>query len=468
MKHSNLIDHIFSLTKNVPSTDELSDAFIKEKRLIKPELPPVPYGCPSLFDLKYHLFVINDESIAKHVQSCWLCQNIAKRYQKKGFFLQRVLFLFESYFEMFKGRKGWTHQLIAQSYALLLLIIVLLSGVMIQPDQTRTTTYQSASIFSVSLKSFNQFIKPDNYDQLIDYAKKMHMVKLKLKNQTLILPVIADIDEIKQSIKMPIDPSIHTSDILNTIDLWRNVLLFYSDALLKAGKIELVIQFLNAARQTDRKNKNILFGLGELYKMSANSYTGDEFYKRHEMAIKLYEFMIDRHLADNDPRPYHYAGWGYYERKNPVKAMMYYKNAIKIDPNYAKVHFNMAMLYKEYPDLFQNAQQLYEASFKAAQDAIEYFLNKEGVRNPRIPYTLAIFCAVETKWDNCLKWLEESLKSDPWYCIRAKDEKWFLPLKENQAYFNRFTTLLETYFPKQPRSFISMDQGTYRFDVMSE
>ena len=61
MNHSNFIDNIFNATQNAPSTDELSDTFIKEKRLIKPQMPHVPYGCPSLFDLKHHLFVIKED-----------------------------------------------------------------------------------------------------------------------------------------------------------------------------------------------------------------------------------------------------------------------------------------------------------------------------------------------------------------------------------------------------------------------
>jgi tetratricopeptide (TPR) repeat protein len=469
MNHSNFIDNIFNVTRKVPSTDALSDTFIKEKRLIKPEMPAVPYGCPSLFDLKHHLFVIKDESIAQHIQSCWLCQNIAKRYQTKRFLLEKMQLLFESYVEMFRGHKGWTHQVIAHSYAFLLFVICFLGVVLIQPSKDSHTEYQTASIFSMSLKSFNQFIKPNSHDQLIDYAKQIELVNIKVGNQTLSLPVIADKDQIQQSMNMPIDPSIQKEDILNTIDLWRNVLIFYSDALLKAGKIEVVIQFLSEARRNNPKDKCILFGLGELYKMSAYSYTGDEFRKRHQKAIQLYEYMIENHMADDDPRPYHYAGWSYYECKNIIKAVLYYKKAIEIDPNYAKVHFNMAMLYKEHSLLFgKNALKLYDASFKAAKDAIQYFINKEGVRNPRIPYTLAIFCAVENKWDNCLSWLEESLKSDPWYCFRAQHEKWFVPLKQLPTYSNRFNTLLETYYPKQPKSFISIEQKNYLFDVMFE
>jgi tetratricopeptide (TPR) repeat protein len=469
MNHSNFIDNISNATRNAPSTDELSDTFIKEKRLIKPQMPHVPYGCPSLFDLKYHLFVIKDESIAQHIQSCWLCTKIAKRYQTKRFVLEKMQLLFESYVEMFRGHKGWTHQVIAHSYAFLLFVICFLGVVLIIPSQESHIEYQAASIFSLSLKSFNQFIQPNSNDQLIDYAKQIELVHIKVGNQTLSLPVIADKDQINQSMTMPIDPSIQKEDIINTIDLWRNVLIFYSDTLLKAGKIDLVIQFLSEARLNNPNDKCILFGLGELYKMSAYTYTGDEFRKRHQKAIQLYEYMIENHLADNDPRPYHYAAWSYYECKNVIKSVLYYKKAIEIDPNYAKVHFNLAMLYKEYPHLFGNdASKLYDASFKAAKDAIQYFVNKQGVRNPRIPYTLAIFCAVENKWDNCLNWLEESLKSDPWYCFRAKHEKWFVLLKQLPTYSNLFNALLETYYPKAPKSFISIEQKNYYFDVMSE
>jgi len=459
MNKSKLIDKIFFLTRDVPSTDDLPDEFIQKKRLIKPKELPVPYGCPSLFDLKHHLFVMEDDSIAHHIQSCWLCQNISKRYQKKRFILEKFKLLFESYSEMFKGHKGWTQQVIAQSYALLLFAVILISIVFIHPSQTVKTEYHS-SIFGFSLLSFFQFIESSSNEQLIEYAKRIEFVKVELKNYTHTLPVIADKDQIKQLKDMPIEPSVQKKDLLKTVDLWQNALIFYSDILIEADKIDTVINFLEAVRENNPNNIETMFGLGELYKIN----------KQDQKAIDLYEYMIALYENDelknlkNPGRLYNYAGWSYYTKGKLVKAILYYKKAIEIQDNYAKAHFNLAMIYKKHKDVFRkNANKLFEKSFRAAWDATLHYLKIEGVGNPRIPYTMAIFHAVDKNWDKCLHWLEESLKSDRWYSIRAENEHWFKALSENLTYSNRFTELLEKYHPNKPKSFINIEDNKYQF-----
>jgi hypothetical protein len=128
------------------------------------------------------------------------------------------------------------------------------------------------------------------------------------------------------------------------------------------------------------------------------------------------------------------------------------------------------MLYKEHPNIYgSQSLDLYEKAFQCAQESIQYFMKIEGIRNPRIPYTLAIFSAIENKWENCLSWLEESLKSDPWYCFRARYEKWFAPLiNQNHPYNDQFQKILDDYHPKRPKSFINMGQDEYLSNVMYE
>jgi len=473
---NNLIENIFRLTKNAPSAENFPDDLKQKYGMITPKIPLKPYGCPSVEDLKYHLFIMEDDSIEHHIQSCWLCKKISNQYQKRTllFEIEKLQILLTYFFDMFKGNRGWSQKVVAQSYAFLLIVIVLLSVFLLNPHQDKNIKYCAAGIMNDSLQSLNRFMKTTDFQQLTDIARQIKLFQFKVEDHTIALPVITN-DSKMDSIDLKINDysNISKKDMLNIIDLWRKIFLFYCDALLQAGNIESIdtaIHFLSIARTYHPNDTKIIFGLGELYKMSAYSFTGEEFIKRHHQAIELYEYMIQHKMAEKDPRPYHYAGWSYYELNQIIKAESYFKSAVAIDNKYAKAHFNLAMLYKEHPNIYgSQSLDLYEKAFQCAQESIQYFMKIEGIRNPRIPYTLAIFSAIENKWENCLSWLEESLKSDPWYCFRARYEKWFAPLiNQNHPYNDQFQKILDDYHPKRPKSFINMGQDEYLSNVMYE
>ncbi|KPA14418.1 hypothetical protein MHK_005380 [Candidatus Magnetomorum sp. HK-1] len=482
MKTSLLIEKMFDITREVKPIDDLPDEIINRNRIIRPIIPETPYGCPSVTDLKNHLFIMEDDSIAKHIQSCWLCKSVANRYQSKWFSFEKCRILFQSYIEMFQGQKGWPQKVMAKSYAFLLFTFCFLCILMANPFQKSEIEYSAANIYDSSLKSFTLFAKTNDHEKLIQYTKQLEFVKLKYNLITMIFPVILEKGQKYNKIyDLTENSSVSEQDLRNTIDLWKSALKFHSNTLIHEGKIDLAIEFLDAARKNNPNNKSILYALGELNKLSASqySYPDEEFINRHKKAISCYEYMINNHMTEADPertgsrpdpRPYHYIGWSYSEIKDYQKAASFYKKSIEIDNKYAKAHFNLAMLYKEPPIIADNnASALYRRYLKNAQLAVEYFKSKEGIRNPRIPYTLAIISAVKEEWDKCLYWIEETLKSDHWYRIRAQSEKWFSPLKQNNhTYHKSFNLLLEKYEPASTESFICIDQGEYLSDMMYE
>ena len=141
--------------------------------------------------------------------------------------------------------------------------------------------------------------------------------------------------------------------------------------------------------------------------------------------------MIFRRIDSGDPRPHHYAGWSYYEIGDLEKTILYYRKALEIDPQYAKVLFNLAMLYLDHPDHAPaNGRREAKELLRRAEEISLAHWEKEGESNPRVPYTLAILSAVKEDWTSCLDWLEIALNLAPWYSLRAENERWFQLIRD--------------------------------------
>lgn len=125
---------------------------------------------------------------------------------------------------------------------------------------------------------------------------------------------------------------------------WPDIFRQLGDSLFVAGNLDGAIQVLDSLRQVPpyNRDKSLFFLLAETYKMR-----GD-----HRQAIAVYDDMISRGIAEQDPRPYHYAGWSCFERATHGqdhdydRALAYYDHALRIFPRYGKVFFNKALAYQ--------------------------------------------------------------------------------------------------------------------------
>jgi len=245
------------------------------------------------------------------------------------------------------------------------------------------------------------------------------------------------------------------------LEQWSKVFLQLGDVLVQTGKIEDAIKVFKYLTEKSPDNKPLLFTLGELYKMFANSDPeGDpeRFEQYHKEAIAVYEEMLKR--WPSDPRPPHYAGFSYFQLGDYVKALEYYDRALKIFPDYAKVYFNKALVYKEMPGLSKSERDLlFEENFqkalnltKKAYKKQEESNKKQEESNPRVPFTLAVLYAdlyAETgekdKKDKALEHLEQAIRRNPFYITRAEKERAFEIFRGDP----RFTNLLNRYRPAE-------------------
>lgn len=228
---------------------------------------------------------------------------------------------------------------------------------------------------------------------------------------------------------------------------WREIFRALGDSLAEAGRIPeavavfeyLVASSRDAASPVERARLlGLLYGLGELYKMA-----GD-----HRATVRLYDTIMVRGLAPDDPRPAHYAGWSSYELKEYEAALRYYDEALRIDAAYGKVYFNRALALRNL-----GHERGYRENLDKAVELTRAAYEREGDTNPRIPFSLAIFAATEGKPDEALKLLERTLEADRLYVVRAEHEAGFRTLRDraNEPYFSRFRALLDRYRPARTR-----------------
>ncbi len=237
---------------------------------------------------------------------------------------------------------------------------------------------------------------------------------------------------------------------------WGEVFRVLAGTLMQTGKIPdaiRVLEYLVQSSHLDSEDASdreqllgFLYGLGELYKAN-----GD-----HTAAIAVYDKIMAYNLAPNDPRPAHYAGWSSYKLKHYETALDYYNQALHIDPQYAKVFYNKALVFHG-----QNQEERYQDYLETALTLTLQAYHKEGDENPRIPFTLAILHAVREEPEESLDFLERALRKQPLYVVRSEKEHAFHGFRDDiHPYHETFRTLLDRYRPPQ-NSFSARSEATY-------
>ena len=209
---------------------------------------------------------------------------------------------------------------------------------------------------------------------------------------------------------------------------WPDLFIQMSDSLLHKGKIKDAIAVLEFLGKELDNDKGLLFGTAEMYKVN----------KQHKETIEVYEKMIAKGWAKNDPRPWHYAGYSYYELGNKSAelkddkaaqkyyqtALDYYDEALTIFPDYGKCYFNKSLLYSKLENKSPSEKdKLFEKAFDISKEnEVKYG------SDPRNLFTLAILYAEEGKWEKCLEYVEKTIQEDKTYLFRAKAERAFQPI----------------------------------------
>jgi len=243
---------------------------------------------------------------------------------------------------------------------------------------------------------------------------------------------------------------------------WADIFRALGSTLAEVGKIPEAIRvfaYLIESMQkptTDIESERLLglfYGIGELYKMK-----GD-----HRAAILIYDRIIEHGLAPMDPRPAHYAGWSWYILGLYEKALAYYDDALRIDPGYAKVLYNKALIFRD-----TNQQAEYRKHLDKAIELTEEAYEREGDTNPRIPFSLAIFYAEIGDLENALTMLERACAVEPFYVVRAEKEQAFDVFRDPQkeVYHSKYQALLERHRARQHA--LGSPSSTYDPNVYNE
>lgn len=242
---------------------------------------------------------------------------------------------------------------------------------------------------------------------------------------------------------------------------WGEVLRALGGVLFEARKIPeaiRVFEYLVNARpepKTPQEKAELLgfmYALGELYKANQD----------HRAAMALYDEILTRGLAPSDPRPAHYAGWSAYQRGDYDAALRYYDVALRIDPDYAKVWYNKALVFQA-----QGRETLYQEHLAQALALTLQAYDREGDKNPRVPFTLGILYATRGELDAALRYVEQALRRDQLYVVRAEDEPAFRVFQTQAPYDARFQALLDAYRPPQGK-FGASSEATYDPSIFNE
>jgi tetratricopeptide (TPR) repeat protein len=226
-----------------------------------------------------------------------------------------------------------------------------------------------------------------------------------------------------------------------------DVLLPLSDALVEAGRVGQARTLFDHLRRQHPEIVGNWYGEAEMRKLE-----GD-----HSGAIALYEEMKRRNVAPGDPRPDHYAGYSYSVLGDVERALESYNRALVLAPDYAKVYYNRAQLYRQMASLAsEERQRLYQEDMSRALEAAASALEVEGDANPRITFTLAILHAVREEAgsrDLALEFLEKAMQWERSYVMRAQAEPAFAFFRDarNEPYHSRFDQLIERYRVRSTR-----------------
>jgi len=337
-----------------------------------------------------------------------------------------------------KSWRNWRGAALIQAAVITFLLII-----MFFQYQQNTLRVQTASLINQEFRDAAQFltlIKRAPTNDLTNAAQQIRVIPAVAGDMTYPYlvwgnqPNVATIAEGLQ--KFPDLEALHWQ----CLKQWSEIFIESGDILVQTGKINdaiFVFEFLTK----DPHDKALLYGLAELYKMDL----------RHQDAIAIYEDMIARSWAENDPRPWHYAGFSYEELGDFEKALKYYDQALNIFPNYAKVFYNKAQIYLKLPGLSpQEKERLYKENFQMALELTLKAYEKDD-NNPRIPFTLAILYAVQRDWGHSLSYLESAMQRDRTYVVRAEKERALAIFQDrlNEPYYSQFANLLGRYRPVQ-------------------
>jgi tetratricopeptide (TPR) repeat protein len=219
-----------------------------------------------------------------------------------------------------------------------------------------------------------------------------------------------------------------------------DALLPLSDELVEAGRVEQARRLFGYLRR-QYDDPSYWLAEAEMCKQVQD----------HIGAIAIYEEMIRRGMAKSDPRPYHYAGYSYATIGDSQKALEYYDRALAIAPNYAKVFYNKAILYRSLPGLAPaERERLYKENMGRAQAATEQAYDTEGDSNPRITFQMAILAAAQGDTrgrERALDFLERAMQWERAYVVRAQAEPAFEYFRDpgHEPDHTRFQQLIERY-----------------------
>jgi tetratricopeptide (TPR) repeat protein len=241
---------------------------------------------------------------------------------------------------------------------------------------------------------------------------------------------------------------------------WSEALLSLSDLLVQTGKVDEASSLFEYMHRRDPGDLSLVYALTELLKLGGN----------HQRAINLYEEAIPQSIREQDPRPYHFAGYSYFELGEFSRALECYEKALAIYPDYAKVFYNEGLVYLRMPDLEPAERQgRFQERVRRALDLTLKAYGVEGDQNPRITFTLAILYSARKDWDKALDFLESSFKREKTYPIRARTEGAFEFFRDpaNGRFHKRFNELIESYQPVSTGQF-GVRLGRFSPAVFSE
>ena len=92
----------------------------------------------------------------------------------------------------------------------------------------------------------------------------------------------------------------------------------------------------------------------------------------------------------------------YAEEKDYERAVLFYKNAIELDPNFSRAYFNLGYIYYVVKKDYVKAQEMYEHTVRISPDFLDDAL-----------YMLALSQKRLGKKQECIRNLEKSLDINP-------------------------------------------------------
>ncbi len=375
--------------------------------------------------------------VDKHVQGCQDCKDEVMEISSAVPLLRRTIGV---------PWNGWVSPTQILVGAEALVIVILLGFLLFQQDeyverqsQLRMEVKDAIAEGFRDATSLLVRIARPQADEVLNAVQQFHVVKVSTEGITYPFPTLRVQPKHAAAIAEGLR---HFPDLRAEYDeylkRWSDIIVQLGDVLVETGKTKDAIRVFDFLTK-ETQDKALLYGLAELYKMDS----------RHHDAISIYEDMIARGWAKNDPRPWHYAGFSYEELGEFEKALKYYDKALSIFPEYAKVFYNKAHIYFKLSSLSpQEKERLYRESL---QKALELTLKayKKDDSNPRISFTLAILYAEQRDWNNSLEYMERAIQMDRAYVIRAEKERAFTVFRDrsNEPHHAHFVSLLDRYWP---------------------